>query len=79
MGVDLASSATNSPFSSSRAVTIAEPRAIHRRVDLDPATLERVKQDYLVINEYERFPRVLAVRGAVEHGRQDQGLRSSLP
>ena len=60
VGVDLSSSAGNGPFSGSGAVAVAEPRAIHEVV-LDPATLERVKQDYLVVREYKQFPRVLAV------------------
>jgi hypothetical protein len=42
------------------AVALAEPKAIHEVV-LDPATLERIKQDYLVVRELSQFPRVLAV------------------
>jgi hypothetical protein len=41
-------------------VAMAEPQAIHEVV-LDPKTLERVKQDYLVVRELGQFPRVLAV------------------
>ena len=39
---------------------LAEPRAIHEVV-LDTATLERIKQDYLVVRELGQFPRILAV------------------
>jgi hypothetical protein len=41
------------------AVALAEPKVIHEVV-LDPKTLERVKQDYLVVRELGRFARVLA-------------------
>jgi Protein of unknown function (DUF4058) len=44
----------------SGAVALAEPRAIHEVV-LDPASLERIKQDYLVVREIGQLPRVLAV------------------
>jgi hypothetical protein len=59
IGVDV-SSPTWSDMSSHSSVAVVEPRAIHEVV-LDPATLERVKQDYLVVRELGQFPRVLAV------------------
>jgi hypothetical protein len=60
VGVDVSSPAWNEPAAGSGGVAVAEPRAIHEVV-LDPATLERVKQDYLVVRELGQFPRVLAV------------------
>src|SRR5262249_903515 len=42
------------------AIALAEPRAIHE-VILDEATLERTKQDFLVVRELGQFARVLAV------------------
>jgi hypothetical protein len=60
VGVDVASPAWNQPSPAPGAVALAEPKAIHE-VALDPATLERVKQDYLVVRELGQFPRVLAV------------------
>ena len=41
-------------------VALAEPKAV-REVVLDPASVERIKQDYLVVRELGRFTRVLAV------------------
>jgi hypothetical protein len=41
-------------------VALHEPKAVHEVV-LDPDTLERVKQDYLVVRELGQFQRVLAV------------------
>ena len=41
-------------------VALLEPKAVHEVV-LDPETLERVKQDYLVVRELGQFQRVLAV------------------
>jgi len=41
-------------------VALLEPKAVHEVV-LDPDTLERVKQDYLVVRELGQFQRVLAV------------------
>jgi hypothetical protein len=41
-------------------VALAEPKAIHEVV-LDPETVERIKQDYLVVRELGQFARVLAV------------------
>jgi len=41
-------------------VALLEPKAVHEVV-LDPDTLERVKQDHLVVRELGQFQRVLAV------------------
>jgi hypothetical protein len=55
-----ASSSTWSASAAGAAVALAEPRAVHEVV-LDPATIERIKQDYLVVRELGEFTRVLAV------------------
>src|ERR1700730_4633298 len=60
VGVDVSSPAWSEPSLRGGGVAVAEPQAIHEVV-LDPATLERVKQDYLVVRELGQFPRVLAV------------------
>jgi hypothetical protein len=60
VGVDVSSPAWSETSPGSGAVAVAEPRAIHEVV-LDPASLERFKQDYLVVRELGQFPRVLAV------------------
>lgn len=41
-------------------IALAEPRVVHEVV-LDPETMERVKQDYLVVRELGKFNRILAV------------------
>ncbi len=60
VGVDVSSPAWDQSPSAPGAIALAEPKAIHEVV-LDPATLERIKQDYLVVRELGQFPRVLAV------------------
>jgi hypothetical protein len=60
VGVDLSSPEWSEPPVRNGAVALAEPKAIHDVV-LDPATLERVKQDYLVVRELGQFPTILAV------------------
>ncbi len=60
VGEDSSSPAWSEPSKSHGGIAVAEPKAIHEVV-LDPATLERVKQDYLVVRELGQFPRVLAV------------------
>ena len=77
VGVDLSSSAGNGPFSGSGAVAVAEPRAIHEVV-LDPATLERVKQDYLVV-AIASSSRACWRSWNCKPGQQERQLRSSLP
>jgi hypothetical protein len=46
-------------WQASSSVALAEPKVIHEVV-LDPDTLGRVKQDYLVVRELGQFARVLA-------------------
>jgi len=60
IGVDISNPAWSEPPTRSGAVALAQPRAINEVV-LDPATLERIKQVYLVVREVGQFPRVLAV------------------
>jgi hypothetical protein len=48
-------------------IALAEPKAIHEVV-LDPALMERFKQDYLVVREYSQFTRVLAVLEVLSPG-----------
>ena len=60
VGVDASSPAWSESGNEAGGVAVAEPRAIHEVV-LDPAALERIKQDYLVVRELGQFPRVLAV------------------
>src|SRR5437660_2332041 len=60
VGVEVSSPAWSAAPSQGGAIALAEPQAIHEVV-LDPATLQRVKQDYLVVRELGQFPRVLAV------------------
>ncbi len=60
IGFDVANPAWNEPLSGSRSVAVAEPQAIHEVV-LDPETVERIKQNYLVVRELGQFSRVLAV------------------
>jgi hypothetical protein len=54
------SSSTWGESTTGAAVALAEPRAVHEVV-LDPTTIERIKQDYLVVRELGEFTRVLAV------------------
>jgi hypothetical protein len=60
VGLDISSPGWSEPGTSLSAVALAEPRAVHE-VILDASTLERVKQDYLVVRELAHLPRVLAV------------------
>ena len=60
VGIDAANPAWSEPPSGAGSVAVAEPKAIHEIV-LDSATLEQIKQDYLVVRELGQFSRVLAV------------------
>jgi len=60
VGVDVTNAGWNDAPARNGGVAVAEPRAIHEVV-LDPAALERIKQDYLVVRELGQFPRILAV------------------
>jgi hypothetical protein len=60
IAVDASSPPFRSESAISTAVALAEPRAIHEVV-LDPTTVERIKQDYLVVRELGEVARVLAV------------------
>ncbi len=60
VGFDTSQPAWNEKRMEPSTVALAEPRAIHEVV-LDPESLERIKQDYLVVRELGQFPRVLAV------------------
>jgi hypothetical protein len=50
-------------------VALLEPKAVHEVV-LDYETMERVRQDYLVVRELGRFQRVLAVVEVLSPGQQ---------
>ena len=60
VGAAYAGSSWQDPSRSGGGVALLEPKAVHEVV-LDPETLERVKQDYLVVRELGQFQRVLAV------------------
>jgi hypothetical protein len=60
VGVDVTNSGWTPQRNGAGMIALAEPKAIHEVV-LDPESLERVKQDYLVVREIGQFARVLAV------------------
>jgi len=60
VGVADSNLAWTEPPNAPGGVALAEPKAIHEVV-LDPATLERFKQDFLVVRELDQSSRVLAV------------------
>jgi hypothetical protein len=70
VGDDAWSSARIEPVGRNGGVAVLEPKAINEVV-LDPATLERVKQDYLVVRELGQFPRVMAVVEVLSPGNKE--------
>ena len=59
-GTSFDNSGWREPQSFGNSVALLEPKAVHEVV-LDYETMERVRQDYLVVRELGRFQRVLAV------------------
>jgi hypothetical protein len=59
-GLDVSALGTQDRIAPPSGVALADPQAVHEVV-LDPDTMQRYKQEYLVVRELGQFQRVLAV------------------